>query len=148
NMLDDYNFIRNNIDLMYCDREGVYHCLLMVGEDRPDGILVESEGSSYARYSAFLPNAVDFLTTHAGQEKESAPGMKLKDLMIIPLQGIHLVHSDEDIEIATVGELKSNMLTAAGRKEWADVLNADVRRLSKMIKRRRKQNEKNPYCRR
>jgi len=66
-MLDDYDFIRNNIDLMYCDRQGVYHCLLVVGEDRPDGILVESEGSSYARYAAFLPNACDFLAAHQEQ---------------------------------------------------------------------------------
>ena len=52
---------------MYCDRQGVYHCLLVVGEDRPDGILVESEGSSYARYAAFLPNACDFLAAHQEQ---------------------------------------------------------------------------------
>jgi len=67
NMLADYDFIKDNIYLMYVDQEGTYHCLLVVGEDRPDGILVESEGSSYARYAAFLPNACDFLAAHQEQ---------------------------------------------------------------------------------
>ena len=34
---------------MYVDTEGVSHCLLVLGEGSDDGILVESEGSSYAR---------------------------------------------------------------------------------------------------
>lgn len=83
NMLDDYDFIRNNIDLMYCDREGIYHCLLVVGEDRPDGILVESEGSSYARYAAFLPNACDFLAAHQEQTQglhDAEPELESTDM--------------------------------------------------------------------
>jgi hypothetical protein len=127
NMLNDYDFIKDNIDLMYCDGQGVYHCLLVMGQDRRDGILIESEGSSYARYSSFLPNAADFLAVQ--QEQKPALGMKLKDLISISLQDIHLVHSDEDIELATVCELKSDTLTIEGRKEWADVLNADVVRI-------------------
>ena len=77
NMLDDYDFIRNNIDLMCCDNEGVYHCLLVVGEDRVDGVLIESEGYGYSRYSAFLPNASDFLALHMEQEKQSTDTQSL-----------------------------------------------------------------------
>jgi len=85
NMLADYDFIKDNIDLMYVDQEGTYHCLLVVGEDRPDGILIESEGSSYARYAAFLPNARDFLAAHQEQaqglndvkSEPGSPGMKM-----------------------------------------------------------------------
>ena len=57
NLLNDYDFILENIDCMYQDKDGVNHCLLVLGEDQDDGILVESEGSAYARYSAFVPNA-------------------------------------------------------------------------------------------
>lgn len=57
NLLDDYDFILENIDFMYQDKDGVNHCLLVLGEGQDDGILVESEGSAYARYSAFVPNA-------------------------------------------------------------------------------------------
>ena len=57
NLLDDYDFILENIDFMYQDKDGVNHYLLVLGEGQDDGILVESEGSAYARYSAFVPNA-------------------------------------------------------------------------------------------
>lgn len=56
NLLDHYDFISENNDCMY-ERDGVLHCLLVLGKDQNDGILVESEGSEYARYSAFVPNA-------------------------------------------------------------------------------------------
>jgi hypothetical protein len=32
------------------------HCLLVTGESREDGILVESEGYDYARYAAHVPH--------------------------------------------------------------------------------------------
>ena len=57
NLLNDYDFILENIYCMYQDKDGVSHCLLILGEGQNDGILVESEGSAYARYSAFVPNA-------------------------------------------------------------------------------------------
>lgn len=61
NLMNDYDFIRENIDRMYQDENGVNHCLLVLGEGCADGILVESEGSTYARYSAFVPNARQLL---------------------------------------------------------------------------------------
>ena len=61
NLMSDYDFIRENIDRMYQDENGVKHCLLVLGEGCADGILVESEGSTYARYSAFVPNARQLL---------------------------------------------------------------------------------------
>ncbi len=57
NLMNDYDFIMENLECMYQDRNGINHCLLVLGEERDDGILVESDGSSYARYSAFVPNA-------------------------------------------------------------------------------------------
>lgn len=57
NMLSDYKFIDQNKEHMYVDENNMYHCLLVLGENQNDGILIESEGSSYARYSSFIPNA-------------------------------------------------------------------------------------------
>lgn len=135
NMHRDYDFIRDNINLMREDAEGAYHCLLVVGEGRRDGILVQAEGYDYARCAAFLPNAADFLAAHpeqeqtGKQEQAAARGIKLRDLISIPMEDIHLVHNDEEIDLATIVELKSDTLTEAGREEWADVLNADVVRI-------------------
>lgn len=55
--LRDQAFIIANKDLMYQDGDGTYHCLLVTGEGRPDGLLVESEGYNYARYAAYVPEA-------------------------------------------------------------------------------------------
>lgn len=55
--LRDDPYIAENRDLMYIDDNDAAHCLLMVDYDSGDGILVESEGSSYARKSQFIPNA-------------------------------------------------------------------------------------------
>ena len=54
--LRDYDFIKEHTDLMHCDSEGVYHCLLLTVEGRNDGLLVESEGSNYCRYASYVPN--------------------------------------------------------------------------------------------
>ena len=55
--LNDNPYIAENRDLMYIDSDDVAHCLLFVYYDTGDGILVESEGSEYARKSQFIPNA-------------------------------------------------------------------------------------------
>ncbi len=67
-LLDNYDFLHENADLMRVE-DGVTHCLLVVGETFEDGILVNSEGSDYARYAAFFPNAKSFLLTQ-GQTRQ------------------------------------------------------------------------------
>ena len=68
-LLDNYDFLRENADLMRVE-DGVTHCLLVVGETLEDGILVNSEGSDYARYAAYFPNAKSFLLTQ-GQTQQA-----------------------------------------------------------------------------
>lgn len=67
NPIQDYDFIRENIDLMRSDNNGVYHCLLLTGEGRNDGLLVESEGYGYCRYASYVPDA-SALTSPALQQ--------------------------------------------------------------------------------
>ena len=62
NLLRDSDFIRDNQFDTTHDAEGRTRCMLIVGEGRRDGILVSSGGYDYARYSAIMPNAEDFLT--------------------------------------------------------------------------------------
>jgi len=53
NLMDHYDFIEENNDLMFVDTADVWHCILVKAKDAADGILVESEGYTYARYAAF-----------------------------------------------------------------------------------------------
>jgi hypothetical protein len=61
-LMREWDFIRNNPMDTTPDEQGRLHCLLVVGEGRRDGILVNSAASSLSRRSAFMPNAEDFLT--------------------------------------------------------------------------------------
>lgn len=60
NLLENYDFIQESAEDMGI-RDGVAHCLLVMGENNNDGILVNSEGSGYARYAAWFPGARQFL---------------------------------------------------------------------------------------
>ena len=59
--LSDNQYIAQNRELMYIDSNDTAHCLLMVDYDSGNGILVESEDSSYARKSQFIPNARELI---------------------------------------------------------------------------------------
>lgn len=52
--LSNYDFIADNIDLMYFDGNETYHCILVKANGYDYGILIESEGFSYARYTAYI----------------------------------------------------------------------------------------------
>jgi hypothetical protein len=54
NPLDDYEFIRENVKLMCCDNNEVFHCIFVTSDSHNFGILVESEGYHYARNAAYL----------------------------------------------------------------------------------------------
>lgn len=53
-MLGDYDFIKVHKDLMYIDSNNVWHAILVTTRELDYGILVQADGSSYARYSAFI----------------------------------------------------------------------------------------------
>lgn len=56
--LRDEPLIAENKDIMYFDSKyNMYHCLLIYDKDFGDGIVVNSEGSDYARYAQYVPQA-------------------------------------------------------------------------------------------
>lgn len=54
NFFQDQDFIKDNIEAMRQDENDVFHCILVYTEGRGEGVLVESEGYSYARYAALV----------------------------------------------------------------------------------------------
>lgn len=62
--LRDNRLIAENADLMYCDRDDNYHCLLIYDEEQGDGLIIEAEGTSYARYSQYIPGAKELVEKH------------------------------------------------------------------------------------
>ena len=56
-LLDDYDFISKYEGNLHVEQDGVTNALLVLNAKTGEGILVNSEGSAYARYSAYLPFA-------------------------------------------------------------------------------------------
>lgn len=57
--LADQDFIEENAKLMRFDEKaGRYHCIFVTTTNIDFGILVESEGSGYGRYCAYLPKSL------------------------------------------------------------------------------------------
>ena len=62
NLLADYDFIKRHKDNFPSDEtQAESHVLLILGENQNDGILVDTAGSSYARYTSYLPCARDIV---------------------------------------------------------------------------------------
>lgn len=57
NMLNDYDFIVPFADDMHVDSNDIAHAMLVLDEEGEDGILINSEGSYYGRYTSYLPKA-------------------------------------------------------------------------------------------
>lgn len=55
-LLNNYDFILENRDCMGYE-DDVRCCMLVLSENSNDGILVDAQGSAYARYVSFLPEA-------------------------------------------------------------------------------------------
>ena len=55
--LRDNDLITENAELMYCDSDEHYHCLLIYNKEQGDGLLIESEGAKDARYAQYVSNA-------------------------------------------------------------------------------------------
>ena len=143
-LLDNYDFLRDNADLMRVEN-GITHCLLVVGETSEDGILVNSEGSSYARYAAYLPNAKSFLLSQSQAQRESssaveqispallAYGEKMSKLVDASVKRALMGH-DQSTYILSMTELRSlhdqdsfdEALFAAMLRERPEILDMDV----------------------
>lgn len=63
-LLKDRDFIKDRQDEMYIDSAGQIHGLLALNMDSGDGILIDSQGFDYARYTAFLPNIKSYIDNH------------------------------------------------------------------------------------
>lgn len=55
NPTKDRDYIASNINKMNIDEEGYVHCIYVVSDSFDYGILINSEGASYPRYTAYLP---------------------------------------------------------------------------------------------
>ena len=61
--LQDRYYIKQYRELMGVEGD-THHCILAINSKSGDGLLIKSEGSNYARYSQYIPNARDIIWKH------------------------------------------------------------------------------------
>ncbi len=74
--LRDNALIAENAEMMFCDSDDNYHCLLIYNEEQGDGLLIESEGASYARYAQYIPRAKELVERQQSHEISLTNGEK------------------------------------------------------------------------
>lgn len=62
-LLEPNYYVEIYKDLML-EADGINHCILLYDKSSGDGLLVNSEGCSYARYSQYIPHAKNIVETH------------------------------------------------------------------------------------
>ena len=105
-----YDFIADNQECMYYDKDNNSHCLLIYDEESGDGILINADGCNFPKYSAFIPHAKEMIEQHdlelSGLKTLKAPitesEKKLLDTISSAADRIatfaHLGHKDFTIE--------------------------------------------------
>ena len=78
---------------------------------------------------------LDFCPQYGGHPEKAEPEQlpeapspvsRLKDLLHLHWEDIHLLHKEVEVQPATIVELNEHTLTNAGKEAWADVLDAEV----------------------
>lgn len=62
-LLEPNYYISKYKELML-EADGINHCILLYDKSSGDGLLVNSEGFGYARYSQYIPHAKDIVEAH------------------------------------------------------------------------------------
>ena len=97
-------------------------------ETRPELASVEPMEDSY-EMDFFLDYCLNI-----NEEEKHSLGIpddvyRLKDMIRVPIENLHLVHHKVDMVPATIVYLSTDTLTEEGKQEWGDVLNAQVLRV-------------------
>ena len=57
NTMESMSFIAEHAEMMHKDETGISRCVLFLHQNHDEGIIVNSEGTSYAKNFAYLPQA-------------------------------------------------------------------------------------------
>ena len=96
NPVRDREYIEKFAEEMYAE-DGVWHSILVYCEEEPDGIVIESEGFKYARYSGHVNNVHSLLETSLVNEQDKNKFEKIKVLVVEPHMKPYVAIIDNDL---------------------------------------------------
>lgn len=119
NLLERQSCIADNVDLMYVDESGTWHCIAIVAPDTDESaILVQSSGYDYARYTALVSRAAieqnrkQSLVFHGLQETQEL--LKRLSYSMLPTDGVYQLSS------SVIQDVRLHMVwSGAGRAIWS-----------------------------
>ena len=92
---DDFDFIAELHDKLPVTNDNTRHCILVLDKTADDGILIDPQGFSYPRYSAYIPNAKQMLA----MEQHPSLQAYVQDMMDVVEEVTQLaVNSQQDGE--------------------------------------------------
>lgn len=120
NMIADKKYIEQNRELMRYKDDGVAHTVLILGAGEKDGVIVESEGSSYARYAGFAPNISEYIRLKLNEMIDEI----IKEGTEYTQEGNYIIsfeeiHNKYKVDLKCLQELFNDMLLK--REEVSDV---------------------------
>ena len=105
-----YDFIAENQECMYYDKDNNNHCILIYDDTSGDGVIINTDGCNYPKYSAFVPHAKAMLEQHeleqSGLKTVKAPITESEKRLLDTISSAadkiatfaHLGHKDFTIE--------------------------------------------------
>ena len=99
NPLMDYDFIKAHLNELEPKDYTTVSCMLVIGKNQSDGILVDPQGCSYARYTAYIPNARTLLQ-HEQSPALSLFDSRMRDLVDKILDNAQSYHTDGRYTVA------------------------------------------------
>jgi len=98
NMLKDQDFIEELNELIYTEDSRALHDVILVkGENSKDGVLVNSEGYKYARYTSYVADVTPILEQE--QENVIEDKRKITVLIVEPNEHPKLVEIEDTLEV-------------------------------------------------
>lgn len=99
NPLMDYDFVKAHLNELQQKDYSTASCMLVIGKDQSDGILVDPQGYSYARYTAYIPEARTLLQ-HEQSPALSLFNNRMRDLVDKILDNAKSHHTDGRYTVA------------------------------------------------
>lgn len=105
-----YDFIAENQEYMYYDKDNNNHCILIYDDTSGDGVIINADGCNYPKYSAFVPHAKTMIEQHelekSGLTTVNAPITESEKRLLDTISSVadriatfaHLGHKDFTIE--------------------------------------------------
>ncbi|MEA4875655.1 DUF4314 domain-containing protein [Anaerorhabdus sp.] len=99
NPMSDRDYIKDHVEEMYQDEDGISHSILVYCDEEPDGIVIESEGYHYARYQGYINNVHELLETQTYASNDYDDRLtKIKVLVIEPQAKPYIAIIDNNLK--------------------------------------------------